>query len=552
VTTHPSIATDGDKPSRLISATLMGIVVAAAAIAIAQSWNRWFDPIVDAGRDLYISEQLARGARLYRDIRYEYPPFAPYLLAGIVRVIGSSLSVFAGVGIAQSIATAALLFAGARQLAGRWGTFAIVLTFVSLNFAGATTFGSNYVIPYSYAATVGMLFLLLFFVCAIRTDSEPVWLRAVAIAAALAASWCKLEYAVAVAITMAALAYSRRLRLTDVMAFIAAAVLTIIGACAYFGGTAWLREDVFAASLTRGAAARRFFSLVAGTANWPARVVDVAIGAAAVFALTLLLRDRRTRWVAVLVAITVGVLIPVNSFFRAWALLQWIALVWAIARDRRDVLLPLAALSIASTLRIPLNVAPWWYGFVLVVPTYLLIAYVLFSYLPSRGLYERNAAAVWVIVFAAFAVRGLADQHLRYSVKQFPVPTIRGTFYDANADRAAVLADVLPRLRGDTLSVVPEGIGLNYLAAARTPLTWHTFIPPETADPRVEDLIIRELDRHPPHRIAWVRRSLAEFGYRGFGVDYDERLAAWIRTHYRVEQAWLRPQFQLVLFRRAQ
>ena len=68
------------------------VVLAAGVVAAAQSWNRWLDPIIDTGRDLYIPEQLMQGAKLYRDIRYQYPPLAPYLLAAITRVTGSSLA----------------------------------------------------------------------------------------------------------------------------------------------------------------------------------------------------------------------------------------------------------------------------------------------------------------------------------------------------------------------------------------------------------------------------------------------------------------------------
>jgi hypothetical protein len=42
-------------------AVILTIVVAIAVVALAQSWNRWLDPIVDAGRDLYIPEQLRHG-----------------------------------------------------------------------------------------------------------------------------------------------------------------------------------------------------------------------------------------------------------------------------------------------------------------------------------------------------------------------------------------------------------------------------------------------------------------------------------------------------------
>jgi hypothetical protein len=543
------------------------VAIAIAVIALLQSWNRWFDPIVDAGRDLYISEQLARGERLYRDIRYQYPPLTPYLLAGVTRFFGSSLRTFACVGIAESLAVGALLLVAARRLAGRGAALAVALMFFSMNFTGASTFGSNFVIPYSYAATTGMLFLLLFFTAAAGEAVTPPALSgvpgaprpaadrlraAVAIAAALVASWCKVEYAVAVVITMAVLVAVRRFRVRDALSFVIAGALTMTAALLYFGGAWWLRDDVLSASLTRGAAAQRFFASVAGTASWPDRLGDIGVGCVAIAAIILTLRMRRFRWIAVVVAVVAGAAIPINAFFRAWGLLQWIAIVWALLRDRRDLLVVLAAFSIASTLRIPLNVAPWWYGFVLVVPTYLLIVYVVFQYLPAQGLYDRNAAAIWLVVFAMFAWRSLADKRLRFSVKQFPVTTIRGTFYDANEVRAAVFRDLLPRVRGTTLAVMPEGIGLNYLAAAPTTLTYYTFIPPETADPRVEQAIIGELARHPPQHIVFLRRSVAEFGYRGFGVDYDQRLVAWIHAHYSVVQAWPGPRFELVLLRWAE
>ena len=89
-----------------------------------------------------------------------------------------------------------------------------------------------------------------------------------------------------------------------------------------------------------------------------------------------------------------------------------------------------------------------------------------------------------------------------------------------------------------TLAVFPEGITINYLTRTTTPLSFHTFTPPETADPRVEDEILREIQKHPPDRIAIVNRNVREYGSRGFGVDYDRRLMAWIDAHYAVERRW--------------
>jgi hypothetical protein len=83
-----------------------------------------------------------------------------------------------------------------------------------------------------------------------------------------------------------------------------------------------------------------------------------------------------------------------------------------------------------------------------------------------------------------------------------------------------------------------------------TTLTYHTLTPVETAPESVESAILGELAAHPPDRVAIVTRNVREFGYRGFGIDYDLRIAAWLRAHYREEGRWGGERFQLVLLRR--
>src|SRR5205085_3640338 len=178
---------------------------------------------------------------------------------------------------------------------------------------------------------------------------------------------------------------------------------------------------------------------------------------------------------------------------RAFGVVRWLALAWALAKDRRSPLLLFAVASIASTLRIALNVSHAWYGFVLVVPAYLLIAYLLFEYLPSRGVYTKRAAMLWLVPIVVICGRELFKQHLAYAEKRFVVTTQRGNFYDHNADRAAALNAFLASSPRGTLVVIPEGVTLNYLTGLRTPLTFHTFTPVETASPLVEQKIIDEL-----------------------------------------------------------
>ncbi|MCA1734380.1 MAG: hypothetical protein LC732_12365, partial [Acidobacteria bacterium] len=58
----------------------LAAIASLAAWVLALSWNRWLEPIIDLGRDLYIPEAMAGGARLYDDLLYFYPPLTPSIL----------------------------------------------------------------------------------------------------------------------------------------------------------------------------------------------------------------------------------------------------------------------------------------------------------------------------------------------------------------------------------------------------------------------------------------------------------------------------------------
>jgi hypothetical protein len=178
------------------------------------------------------------------------------------------------------------------------------------------------------------------------------------------------------------------------------------------------------------------------------------------------------------------------------------------------------------------------------VPTIALAAYTLFCYLPRR-----NAMAIlWLVPFIVSAGSDLWQQHVLYAQKQYAIVTPRGTFYDGNADRARILTSAIRAVQGGTLAVIPEGITINYLAAVPTTLSFHTFTPVEVDAPSVEDGMLRELTAHPPDRVLMVSRDLREYGARGFGVDYDLRAGALLRSRYRVENIWRGAKFNATLF----
>jgi hypothetical protein len=509
----------------------IAIVVAVAAFAFIQSYARWLDPIIDTGRDLYIPEQIAKGAKLYRDIRYQYPPLAPYLLALITGAIGHSLAAYMAIGIAQSAAIAGSLWMALRR---PLPAFAATLSFVAMCFCGASTWGANFIFPYSYGATIGMTLLCIALAAFVHARN------AIAIGALVLASWCKLEYAVAALVIVVVLTIARRITWRQLAAYAGAMIATIGAVAFYFRDTHWWSENVFAA-WQHGARAKRFFEVVSGLADWRGQLLQVLAGVAGIAAILFLQRWRN--WLAAAGIVIVAILIADHSFFRAWAVLQWIALGWALVRDRQSPLVIFAAFSVACTLRIPLNVSPAWYGFVLTIPTIALAAYTLFCYLPRR-----NAMAIlWLAPFVANAGADLWQQHERYALKRYAIVTPRGTFYDWNADRARILTSAISAVQGGTLAVIPEGITINYLAAVPTTLTFHTFTPVEVDAPQTEDAIVRELTMHPPDRVLMVSRDLREYGARGFGIDYDLRAGALLRSRYKVERIWRGDRFQAVL-----
>lgn len=520
---------------RAADIALIALLLVVAAVAFAQSYQRWLDPIIDTGRDLYIPEQIDHGTLLYRDIRYQYPPLTPYLLAAVTAVIGHSLSSYTAIGLAQSLIIAALLWLIGRRTAGPIAGCVAALLFIVLDFCGASTWGANFLFPYSYGATFGIVFLLgalLLFL-----DDHPGF----AVAALFAASWCKVEYAAAAAFVLFVLFVARRISIRVIAGYVVAMVAGAAIALVVFPN---LRDNLFPPELTSGAPARRFFEWVGGISEWRENAGSMLVALVGTLAIVWLLRMQSK--LAIAAVVVIGVLIAGHGFLRAWGLLQYAALVQGF-RDRQSPLLLLSSFSIASTLRVPLNVSPIWYGFALIVPLYALIAYVVFAYLPQRGFYPARAALWWVPLIAVLCALDLAQQRERFSVKSFPIHSSRGTFYDSNAGRAQALNTLIGLVHGGTMSVMPEGLTLNYLTGSRTTLTYQTFTPVETADPTVEREIIAQIQAHPPERVVLVPRNTGEFGYRGFGIDYDQQLVRYLLAKYRVKQKLTGPQYELLL-----
>ena len=130
--------------------------------------------------------------------------------------------------------------------------------------------------------------------------------------------------------------------------------------------------------------------------------------------------------------------------------------------------------------------------------------------------------------------------------------TSRGTLY-TDRDRAAVvnrMGAALARNHVTSLAVLPEGMTINYLFRIDTPLTIYSFNPLETSDPRVESGIIDEFEHKRPPWIVITNRDYREMGSRGFGIDHNQRLFAYLNAKYRVADSFREPSCAMVLLAR--
>src|SRR5512135_122649 len=102
--------TDTRRSFTLADAVVLALLALLVTVVLAASWDRWLDPILDSGRDLYIPEKLVSGKLLYRDFQYYYPPVAPYVLAAGTLVAGTDLPGYTLMGCAIGLAALLALY----------------------------------------------------------------------------------------------------------------------------------------------------------------------------------------------------------------------------------------------------------------------------------------------------------------------------------------------------------------------------------------------------------------------------------------------------------
>jgi len=557
------------------------LLLAVFVLALAVSWQRWGDPLIDHGREMNLPLRLAAGETLYSDVRFIYAPLSPYFNAGLCRAFGPSLGLLYLNGILTSVGILALLYSLSRRL---MSPPAATLALLGVVWLCAFKPAGNFVFPYSFSALHACLLGLLSLSWLIRfleTGGRPDLFIASVLAGVTLLTKTEFGVAALVAgVVAAALShfYGRLATLRAVVFFvfpplaIAAAVYSFIAA--RVGWHTLTRESFL--FFTHLPAELAYFYLhkfgfdrpLVSIAHMILALLRLAALGGMIAAASLLLARRgagkssttAARGPILLLVISLLVLLGGALLqgelgpFVAMPLIL-VALILAaysqlhhprgphIAADRPAlILLVLAAYALAclarALLRVPSGGA---YGSYLLPVSVLLFVYVWLELFPrilqdARASHLARRIMVGVLLLAVLATA--FNNAYKYRTKfSFVLSTARGTMR-VPPDHGMAFSQAIALIEekstpGDTLAVLPEGTALNFFTGRRNPLR-DEIVLPGILDSSGEDAAIARLAAARPPLIFIANRATEEFGPKSFGLDYNRRLMSWIEQHYEV------------------
>lgn len=549
---------------------------------VAVSWQRWANPLIDAGREMNVPLRLANGEMLYSDIRHIYGPLSPWIHAALYRMFGASLNVLYADGIGCGAIAVALLYWLSRQLMAP-----APAAVAALNVMWLCVFkpSGNYVSPYSYNALHGAILGFatlavltravrassLFFVAGLlagltllaKTEMGTAALAAGTVAAAITPARARgrsialfLVPAVLLpAATYAVIAshvgwstlvhdswllgynvptelvtYNRHLAGLDRPLYslwrilLACVKLGIIATIVATASTTAVRRSHSSGERVAPARNRAVMFVV----DHPWRALLTALGVAMVLALTTGLDWDKGPYLAMPVVLSVLLVTLARAFLRHRLTLD------------SSLLLIYAVYALVSLARVALHVQSGGaYG------SYLLpVSIVVFTYCwvgpfastlgDPRSVSRARQIALGLLLLAAVGSAALLG--IQYRTRNtIAISSSRGTIIAEN-DLGVAWNEALAFIgahtqAGDPIVVLPEGTSLTFLSGRRNPLR-EEIVTPGFLDAAGENRAIRDLQMAHPRLVLIANRATAEFGPKAFGRDYSVSLMRWIESRY--------------------
>lgn len=549
------------------AAIVSAVVSGVAAHNLWLGWERWGDLLVDTGRELEVARRLLAGETLYTQLRFIYPPLAPWVNALLYRLFGVHLDVLATAGVVSGILAGLVCYLIARRFIGVLGSLLVAVTFFyACAFSHITAVGIfNWVLPYSFSATYGMLTALASLLFLIRFIDENRSRHLVTAVALLAVtSFAKLEPLLPVVLAhgvwLGGAAWARKLDRGHLAIYLAAslAVLTAYAAMTWHVGWVALWSDNLGAMVNPGSS--YFIRVVMGLVDLPDSLKKIAfsvavLGIAPALALGGALagrwyRDARLLWplaaASGIIAGVIGYIAPVDVPFRAlpfFTLAVVVVFVVRLSRDptgRAETLrhLVLWTFAFAAAARVPFAADTTHYGFFLLPGSIVGLGVALFAYLPKwlggNVWGQRSATCAGVGLLAGLVLSLALTSATAFALRVHEVSSPRGRMYVMKEDR--VLIDFLRLLssypKGTRLLPLPRGATLVFLSGLEPGDGLFCHLPMDYFGRFDDASMVARWSARPPDLVLLIEQPMPEFGYQGFGIDYAQQSLAWLQANY--------------------
>jgi Dolichyl-phosphate-mannose-protein mannosyltransferase len=533
---------------------LGALFVALAALC----WGTWGDLDSDTGFDLVAGARWADGALPYRDFTYYYGPLAPAVVALLSLLGAPSLGGAVGLGLAITALILAATYLLARTLVEPLGAFLATVITAAVAF---TPNNYSYVLPHTFAATMGTLLLLgcLLSIAAFARSERPPWLAAAGVSAGLATLTKPETTAAAMAALAAWLVLRRRAgglapRHVALLAIPALGIpAAVYGAfLASVSPRELLLENLYPTEeLAAGGdtLVRTRMPLNAdGLATAAGKGLLYALGAAglALLAAEMARGGRRGRWLARLalagaaLALLVAAARPDglrDAFYYAWG---WIPIGAVVAvgvawRRRAQVELAAAvALAVVAASAFAFAFHGWRPSMAVYyapLAALLLVRLHLVELARSRTAYRLGVA--WVAFLAAAGLFLALDEAGRDRVAvRGPGGVLREAPVESFLYQQA-LGEIQARTRaGEPIFVSPLMTGLYVLSDRHSPLRVISALPSTMSSAFAQQDAIMRMQRAGVRLAITDTRAWPGYGHGAFGETFQRRIANWLQRQF--------------------
>lgn len=567
-----------DRISRVVLLTLL----ACFLCLVFTTWLKWGDLIVDTFRDPLLVLKILDGEVVYRDFFFEYGIFPLYFLTGIFKIFGVKLSTMVGCGMVLTILMSVVLYRISRFFLDTIVSGLVVFTFLFVFAFGFYCYNGifNFILPYSFASVCSIFFVVLaffFFLKYIFSDGDQfllLWAFAISFAVFSRITMPFCVWLGFVGVWALLLFKDRSRRNLRSVIYIVLPLFICISTYALFilksqafpqfkesiidhifqtrtnffvmlgmgfdnvgRNVLLLLKSIFLHAVVVflfAAASNMISSFFSDSKKAQARLLSGVILIVFLFSLSRGFVSSSLQYRGVPLLLIFGLFISFRGVLRS-------------ADYKKDLAkCALFLISLLTLLRIILNTTPVNYGFYLMclaIPSYYVVFFEISKHFIRRrfpDFSEPLFTSLLICFFIVLALNWWGFSYSMYKNKRFKIRTDKGEMLTWNDNRSKRSVEVIKYLKentseNDKVIVIPEGQGISFFSERRNPLRYTCMFPSVLAVTGEDSVITEFADSHADY-IVIVQRPTVEYGASSFGVNYFQRLNAWIKENYRLEK----------------